>query len=374
MTLSSGRVILLLRRLATSNPRTSNHPNPMSTFLSAGVAVGILFLTPCLPTAQCSGTAQNTEDFTGGSNGPAFSFGNGFDTVELAGGNPGGYLHNPNVQNFAAILRTSDAAYQGDYRSRGVSKLSMDFLTNSIDFGNGNGFELSILLRDTKGTPDVNDDDYTYFVGPNIPLVGSGWGHFDFDIPSDSNDAVPAGWAGGWVGDLQNFRPGVTFQDVIQSVDTVEVWTLNPAFFAIFQRWDVGVDNVSLEFADPTWCDVGVGAMPGSLGAPTMQATGLLNPGTTLEWDLGNAAVNSTGLIFIGTRRLDAPFLGGTLVPGARFIRMVSTDSAGEGSFDVTLRGALPTGIELYAQYWVMDASSPSGWTATDGVQSSVAP
>jgi hypothetical protein len=106
---------------------------------------------------------------------------------------------------------------------------------------------MSILLRDTKGTPtNPDDDDYAYYVGPNVPLFADGWMHFDFAIPSDSTDAVPEGWRGGWSGDPENFRPGVDWNDVITNVDSVEFWWINPSFFAIIAQWEVGVDNISI--------------------------------------------------------------------------------------------------------------------------------
>lgn len=112
------------------------------------------------------------------------------------------------------------------------------------DFGAG-GRNFSLLLRDTKGTAsNPDDDDYAYYVGPLVPQVGQGWVSYDFPVPSQSTESVPAGWTGGWAGDAEHFRPGVDWNDVITHADSVEFWWLNPAFFAIFQQWDVGVDNV----------------------------------------------------------------------------------------------------------------------------------
>ncbi|MFT5285786.1 MAG: hypothetical protein ACI8TQ_001954 [Planctomycetota bacterium] len=347
----------------------------MKLLLRSSLTAAFALVLPTLAAAQvCGGLIQDTTTFTDGANAPGFSFGNGFDNLPLGDGNPGGYLHNPNVQSFAAILRTEDASYQGDYRAQGVTKISFDYRLNSLDFGNGNGFELSLVLRDTKGTASVDDDDYAYFVGPNVPLVGTGWDHFDFAIPSQTTDAVPAGWSGGWVGDLENFRPGVEFQDVIQSVDKVEIWTLNPAFFAIIQTWNVGADNVSIERADPSWCDVGLGALPGPNGTPTMTGNGLITSGSAIQWQLDNAAPNSAALIVLGLTQINQPALGGILVPDAFFYRVVPTTGLGTASFGGTLMGTVPAGVELFAQYWVVDGTAPQGFTATEAVQSPMIP
>ena len=143
-----------------------------------------------------------------------------------------------------------------------MTLLAFDARTDDTDFGNGTGFSMSIVLRDTKGTPEVNDDDYAYFVGPNVPLVGAGWNNYDFTIPSADTTAVPTGWKGGWVGDAENFRPGIDWNDVIQSVDRVEIWWIDPAFFAIFQGWDVGLDSIAFHAAGSAVVRNGLGGNP----------------------------------------------------------------------------------------------------------------
>jgi hypothetical protein len=186
-----------------------------------------------------------TDTFENGSNAGNWGFIHGFDILENSGGNPGGYLHQPTFDTFAPILSGDQGPFVGDYRAMGVTQISIDGITTHRDFGDPAGFEFSLLLRDTKGTFDVEDDDYTYYVGDEVPQPGQGWKSFVFDIPSDSDD-LPAGWKGGWSGDGENFRPGVTWSDVISNVEQVEFWWLNPSHFAFFANWDVGADNVAI--------------------------------------------------------------------------------------------------------------------------------
>lgn len=174
--------------------------------------------------------------------------------VVVTGGNPGRFLRSsPGLDTFAPIVRSAegDAAFSGDYRAMGVQSIGFDAQTIFRDFGSPAGFQMTLLLRDTHGTPSVDDDDFAYFVGPEVPQIGEGWVGFDYAIPSESTDALPAGWTGGWAGDAENFRPGVDWNDVIVSVDQVEFWWIHPAFFAIFAMWDVGVDNISIKSAAP---------------------------------------------------------------------------------------------------------------------------
>jgi hypothetical protein len=192
--------------------------------------------------------ATFVDTFTGGANSAGWSF-NSFnpDTIESTGGNPGAWLRNNLLDTFAPIL-TNDAAidsnFNGNLRAKGITAMGVDARTDHADFGAG-GRDFSLLLRDTKGTPlDPEDDDYAYYVGPLVPQVGQGWVSYDFPVPSQSTEPLPGGWTGGYAGDPEHFRPGIDWNDVITSVDQVEFWWLNPSFFAIFQQWDVGVDNV----------------------------------------------------------------------------------------------------------------------------------
>ncbi len=197
-----------------------------------------------------SAQGAETDDFENGINNAGWNFGVTVpDIIETSGGYPNGWLHNTQIDMFAVILRTQTTTgpWVGDYRAQGVSRIHFDAQTiNAMTAG---GRQMSVLLRDTKGTPaDPNDDDYAYTVGSLIPQIGQGWKHFNFEIPSQSTEAVPPGWSGGWAGNLNAFRPGVDWNDVITNVDVVEIWWMDPSFFAIFQTWNVGVDNMSIEW------------------------------------------------------------------------------------------------------------------------------
>ncbi len=178
---------------------------------------------------------------------------NGNPNIDDPGGNPGGWLHNPLADTPFPVVRSDvnvPSRFVGNYRDLGVTTISFDARLLWRDWGDPVGFEMSIMLWDTHGTSDPSDDDYAYFVGPNVPLMGQGWVHYDFDIPSDDTSALPAGWSGGYFGDPENFRPGVDWNDVITSVDQVQISWLHPAFFAIFAQWDVGMDNISITTVD----------------------------------------------------------------------------------------------------------------------------
>lgn len=235
--------------------------------------LSLLAILAIAPAAAAQTSIATFDGFNTAVNKGGWSY-NPADTWEATGGNPGGWWHQPLADTFGPIIVATNPALTGDFRAKGVSRLTFDAQLLGMDFGTGSGFEMSVLLRDTKGTGDVSDDDYAYFVGPNIPIIGQGWKSFDFAIPSADTSAVPAGWTGGWSGDSTTFRPGVTWNDVITSVDRVEIHWLNPSFFAIFQQWNIGLDNIGLWADGAATVRNGAGGNPVSYSAASAPAVG----------------------------------------------------------------------------------------------------
>jgi hypothetical protein len=267
-------------------------------------------LMTLLGTGAASAQMATFDNFDSGLNNGGWSYNPG-DIIKGAGGNPGGWLYQPVADTFGPIFVASKPALVGDWRAAGVDKLSFDAILNGINFGNGAGFEMSVLLRDTKGTPGVNDDDYAYFVGPNIPLVGAGWKSFDFTIPSQDTSAVPTGWKGGWSGDIENFRPGITWNDVITSVDRVEIHWLNPAFFAIFQQWNIGLDNIEVR-------GDGLATMRNGGGGNPTGFVSTSNPNTGSTWNSTVDLITPGHLLSVVAVSLNGPTQG--IFPGSGFV------------------------------------------------------
>ena len=212
-----------------------------------------------------------TEGFEGGSNVGNWTFGNAADAIETEGGNPDAWFHNDNLNTFAPIFR---CAYYGDmftgnYVANGVTQISGDFQTLAADNGTAY-YPFALLLRNTYGTPnDVEDDVYVYWVDENdvwCPQLGEGWTHYDFPIPSDFEGApgeLPEEWMGGsYYSGPDIFPEDKTWQEVISSVDRIEFWWFHPAWFGIYTWWDVGSDNLTIEYdgsvatESATWSDV----------------------------------------------------------------------------------------------------------------------
>ncbi len=207
-------------------------------------SVAIAVCVAGLPVAAMADTFTDGFDLNHNVGGWTIS---GNPNIDATGGNPGYWLHNPLADTFYPIVRTDGVSpFVGDFRAMGVTTIAFDAVLLDYDFASP-PWPMSLLLRDTKGTPgDPSDDDYAYFVGPQIPVIGQGWVHYEFAVPSADTTPVPAGWTGGWAGDLENFRPGVDWNDVVTNVDRVEIVWNHPASFAIFAQWNVGMDNISI--------------------------------------------------------------------------------------------------------------------------------
>ena len=206
-----------------------------------------------------SAMAQGTTvaDFEGGVNNGDWTFGNGADVVEATGGSPDGWFHNDYINSFAPIFRCDWDAYgwTGDYVSSGVNRMSGDFQTISATTPYMAYYPFTVMLRNHMGTPnDIEDDVHVYF-NPDLqfsPDVAAGWVHFDFDIPWAFDGApgeLPANWMGGsYMTGNASFPSDVTWQEVLSDIGRVEFWFWHPDMFGVYEWFDVGADNIVLEW------------------------------------------------------------------------------------------------------------------------------
>ena len=110
-------------------------------------------------------------------------------------------------------------------------------------------------------------------------------------------------------------------------------------------------------------------ALSGALGTPTLSGSGELLAGSTTSFAISNARASAPGVLFLGTRRLDAPLLGGTLVPSADFFVATAADAAGEASITFPWPAGLSPEFQLFTQAWLFDPTGPLGASATNALR-----
>jgi hypothetical protein len=215
----------------------------------------VAFCSLALGLAPFSHAQVFVDTFEGGVNVGQWRIGGPGEFIDPTGGNPGAHLRSDGL-DVAIVATISDdgvsSPFTGNYAARGISALSIDAITRSVQFGAG-GRPMTLMLANNNGTPGVFDDDiYIYYVGSeNIPVPGQGWKTFNFSVPSSATTLPP-----GWQVLLDFNAPPLTNDQawnlVIQDVSYVWFNWHDPEFFAIFQMWDVGVDNISI--SEPAAC------------------------------------------------------------------------------------------------------------------------
>ena len=110
-------------------------------------------------------------------------------------------------------------------------------------------------------------------------------------------------------------------------------------------------------------------ALAGANGPPVLEPGGPLSPGSILELDLSNAPPFVFAILFASLTPLNAHFKGGVLVPAPDLVFQHTTDAEGRVDFGGPWPPGLPGGVSFYAQYWVVDATGPKGFTATQSIK-----
>jgi hypothetical protein len=204
------------------------------------------------------------ETFSDGNNQGNWGFGCPGGFVDDEGGNPGPFRRKTDLEIFAPMAQTCEAqpsVFTGDYRGEKVFAVSVDLKTFSASYTTEER-PLTLVLVNHAGTPsDSSDDLYIYYVGKeNIPSAparnaSGGWVRYQFAVPSESpilpRPRSAAEGEPGWVATVGEVfapaeDPDAVWNTVIQDVDEVIFWWHDPRYFAIFQMWDVGMDNPAI--------------------------------------------------------------------------------------------------------------------------------
>lgn len=137
--------------------------------------------------------------------------------------------------------------------------------------------------------------------------------------------------------------------------------------------WDMGFSTFAA--VDPRWSNYGNGH-PGSLGVPTLVASALPLPGTTIRIDVGNSSALATqGSLLVGleSASLQTPFDGTLLlVPTTSFAIHIAA-SGGQVQFNVPDDPAL-CGAQVFLQSLQLDAGASRQLSFSRGLQLDLGP
>lgn len=115
------------------------------------------------------------------------------------------------------------------------------------------------------------------------------------------------------------------------------------------------------------WVDLGQG-LAGSAPAPDLIGHGPLLPQSGFTLRLTSPVGNQLCVLALGLSAVNAPLFGGVLVPDPTLLVAAVTTAAGQTTFAATWPAGFP-GTSLLGQYWVLDATGPQGFTASNAVR-----
>ena len=134
---------------------------------------------------------------------------------------------------------------------------------------------------------------------------------------------------------------------------------------------DAGTVPLALRYATPAptaFFDLGQ-ALAGTLGPPQRTRTGSLAPSTPLSMTLTGALPSAPSLLVLGLVPLQAPLLGGVLVPDPFLIVPLTLPVSGSMTLAATWPTGVPQGFQFWLQWWVIDAGGPQGYAASNGLR-----
>jgi len=137
------------------------------------------------------------------------------------------------------------------------------------------------------------------------------------------------------------------------------------------------IDNPVTADSDETWSYEGPSAdwtnhgnaLAGVGGEPVLTGQGALSSFSTVTLQLSNAAPSSTATLIVGGAKVDLPLFGGLLVPSPNFLIQVPIGANGGFILPTVLPGGVPVGVSVFLQAWIVDATGPQGYAASNGLE-----
>lgn len=116
------------------------------------------------------------------------------------------------------------------------------------------------------------------------------------------------------------------------------------------------------------WKDLGF-AKPGSAGLPSLVGSGAFAALEAGKLELTNAKANATVFLIAGGSSIQAPFLGGVLVPAPNIVFPTTSNGSGKLTLPFTLPATIPAGVTVYLQTWIADPGATLGYSASNALR-----
>jgi len=120
-------------------------------------------------------------------------------------------------------------------------------------------------------------------------------------------------------------------------------------------------------FEAAPWKDLG-GALAGSNGVPVLAGDGFLHAGETSFLALAQALPGTTAILVVGASSLNLSFKGGVLVPSPDALTPMPT-GAGKILLPIVPSQGVPSGVQLFLQFWIPDPGAIKGLAASNGLR-----
>ena len=127
----------------------------------------------------------------------------------------------------------------------------------------------------------------------------------------------------------------------------------------------------TVTIAEPVWTSVG----PGSGSGPQLTGFGVACELEPIELAMSGAPASSTVFVAFGWDRQNVPFHGGTLVPDLAAqggVHVVHTNADGRAKLTDLWPAGVPIGTRISYQAWMLDPSTPQGYSSTNAVELTV--
>jgi hypothetical protein len=233
-----------------------------------------------------------------------------------------------------------------------VQEIVVDSAGNAIVFGHANEPDFPV-------TPDAFQPA---FIGP-LPSSG--------DTLLCKLDAVGESLVyGTWLGGNDTDTAGELAVDIAGNV--VAAFVAGPSLPTTPGAYQTAYEGsgdlavAKFDFDLLPWTIHGDGLAGGE--QPSLVGVGSLVQGSTTRLALRGAPSMSPAWLVAGALQVQAPLLGGTLVPFPSVVVPITTAEQGEQDFTFSWPAA-PTGLSIYFQAWMPDPLAPLGWSASNALQ-----